>query len=391
MSNERPALAELGLGSGKQARLHRILFDHGAGNGTAMFLPYDQGLEHGPRDFFANPAASSPRYVIDLALEGGFNGVVLQIGLAEKFYWEYAGEIPLVLKLNGKTEIPSGRQRALAAQRDRRGGGPSRGRCRRLHALRRHARRRRPTSSSTARSGPTPHHFGMPLIVWAYPRGSAIEAKGGKDSFYAVDYAARTASELGADVVKLNFPQPEKNVEVPGAYTGHSPARRRSTPSYAPRTGPWCSISGGSRAGDDAMLEKARESMEAGATGLIFGRNVWQRAHDESLRFASALRDDPGEASEPGAVTLMFQVAHPRTGWSGSRHGGRDALGRGLRRRPGRARRSRTSARSAPVPLWWRSAASTTSRSARTIPSPNRTRSSCRTPRCCTWCLSSPV
>jgi class I fructose-bisphosphate aldolase len=49
---------------------------------------------------------------------------------------------------------------------------------------------------------------GMPLIVWAYPRGSAIDAKGGKDSFYAVDYAARTASELGADVVKVNFPRP---------------------------------------------------------------------------------------------------------------------------------------------------------------------------------------
>ena len=38
----------------------------------------------------------------------------------------------------------------------------------------------------------------------------AIDAKGGKDSFYAVDYAARTASELGADVVKVNFPHPEK-------------------------------------------------------------------------------------------------------------------------------------------------------------------------------------
>ena len=50
-------------------------------------------------------------------------------------------------------------------------------------------------------------------------------------------------------------------------------------------------VSGGSKAGDDAMLEKARESMEAGATGLIFGRNVWQRDHDESLRFVSALRD----------------------------------------------------------------------------------------------------
>src|SRR5258708_4975449 len=39
------------------------------------------------------------------------------------------------------------------------------------------------------------------LIVWAYPRGAAIDAKGGKDSFYAVDCAARTASELGADAV----------------------------------------------------------------------------------------------------------------------------------------------------------------------------------------------
>ena len=52
--------------------------------------------------------------------------------------------------------------------------------------------------------------FGMPLIVWSYPRGSAVDAKGGKDSFYAVDYAARAASELGADMVKVNFPHPEK-------------------------------------------------------------------------------------------------------------------------------------------------------------------------------------
>ncbi len=38
------------------------------------------------------------------------------------------------------------------------------------------------------------------------------------------------------------------------------------------------------------MLEKARGTMEAGATGLIFGRNVWQREHSESLRFVGRLR-----------------------------------------------------------------------------------------------------
>ena len=49
----RPTLAELGLSSGKKARLHRILFEHGLRNGAGIFLPYDQGLEHGPRDFVA--------------------------------------------------------------------------------------------------------------------------------------------------------------------------------------------------------------------------------------------------------------------------------------------------------------------------------------------------
>ena len=39
------------------------------------------------------------------------------------------------------------------------------------------------------------------------------------------------------------------------------------------------------------MLEKARQSMAAGATGLIFGRNVWQRPLDESLRFVEQLQE----------------------------------------------------------------------------------------------------
>jgi class I fructose-bisphosphate aldolase len=102
----RPTLDEIGLNTEKKARLRRILHHHGLGNGTAIFLPYDQGLEHGPRDFFPNTDAADPRYIIRLAVEGGFNGIAIQIGLAEKFYWDYAGEVPLILKLNGKTDIP---------------------------------------------------------------------------------------------------------------------------------------------------------------------------------------------------------------------------------------------------------------------------------------------
>ena len=56
----RQSLDELALDVGKKARLRRILFQHGVANGTALFLPYDQGLEHGPRDFFANPHRATP-------------------------------------------------------------------------------------------------------------------------------------------------------------------------------------------------------------------------------------------------------------------------------------------------------------------------------------------
>jgi class I fructose-bisphosphate aldolase len=61
MTNSRQ-LRDLGLSTGKKARLHRILYQHGPRIGTALFLPYDQGLEHGPRDSFADPAAGSPTY-----------------------------------------------------------------------------------------------------------------------------------------------------------------------------------------------------------------------------------------------------------------------------------------------------------------------------------------
>ncbi|MFD9890919.1 class I fructose-bisphosphate aldolase [Amycolatopsis sp. NPDC059027] len=286
----RPQLSELGLNAGKKTRLHRILHEHGLRNGTAFFLPYDQGLEHGPRDFFANPAAGDPRYVVKLAIEGGFNGIAIQIGLAEKFYWDYAGEVPLVLKLNGKTEIPSDSEalsplhgnveEAVRLGADAVGytlyvGTPAQERdFAQYRQVRADARR-----------------LGMPLIVWAYPRGSAVEAKGGRDSFYAVDYAARTAAELGADVVKVNFPHPEKTAGVPERYTGEFTSQQAIDAVVRSAGRTLLLVSGGGKAGDEAMLEKARESMEAGATGLIFGRNVWQREHDESLRFVSALRE----------------------------------------------------------------------------------------------------
>nr|NIV37426.1 fructose-bisphosphate aldolase [Anaerolineae bacterium] len=106
MANKRPTLDDLDLSLGKRTRLHRLLYEHGPGNGTLLFLPIDQGLEHGPVDFFPNPESADPDYQCRLALEGGYSGIVFHVGLAQKYMRDYAGKVPLVLKLNGKTNIP---------------------------------------------------------------------------------------------------------------------------------------------------------------------------------------------------------------------------------------------------------------------------------------------
>src|SRR3954470_538593 len=104
---KRLTLADMDhLSTGKKARLHRLLYDYGPGNGTLLFLPIDQGLEHGPVDFFVNPEAADPDFQCRLALDGKYSAIVFHIGLAEKYMKKYAGQVPLVVKLNGKTNIP---------------------------------------------------------------------------------------------------------------------------------------------------------------------------------------------------------------------------------------------------------------------------------------------
>ena len=78
-------------------------------SGRAMILAYDQGFEHGPRDFKENPRSADPLEIIRIAKEGGFTGLVVHRGIAEKYKQEILkSEVPLILKLNGKSELYTG-------------------------------------------------------------------------------------------------------------------------------------------------------------------------------------------------------------------------------------------------------------------------------------------
>jgi class I fructose-bisphosphate aldolase len=142
--------------------------------------------------------------------------------------------------------------------------------------------------------------FGMPLIVWAYPRGEAVEAKGGRDSLYAIDYAARVANELGADMVKINVPEYEKEKShlYPKPYDSLQLGMKENLEKVVRSAGKTLVlVSGGEKISDDELLERVRMSLEAGATGLVFGRNLWQRAFEKTLEITEKIKKTMREFS----------------------------------------------------------------------------------------------
>jgi class I fructose-bisphosphate aldolase len=202
----------------------------------------------------------------------------------------YAGKIPLVLKINGKTNIPPDDQAfssldatvedAVHLGADAIGytlyvGSPAQDRdFLQFNQVRRDADK-----------------YGMPIIVWAYPRGEAVKTKGGVDSLYAIDYAARVALELGADVVKVNVPEHEKiSPDQPKPYNQMNLGYAGGIAKVVASAGRALVLfSGGSKLDDADLMTKARMAMENGATGLIFGRNLWQRPMDEALAMSKQI------------------------------------------------------------------------------------------------------
>jgi class I fructose-bisphosphate aldolase len=283
----------MNLSLGKRTRLYRLLYQYGPANGTLLLLPIDQGLEHGPVDFFPNPPCADPEFQLRLALEGGYSGIVFHIGLARKYMHKYAGKVPLVLKLNGKTNVPSEAQ-ALSAQTATVEEAVALGADAVGYTLYVGSPRQDEDFVQFMEIRNECERLGMPLIMWAYPRGEAIDAKGGRDSLYAIDYAARVACELGADVVKLNEPKlgGEKDSAQPKPYNELQMSDQEALNKIVASAGrTLVLISGGSKLGDDDLLRKAEMCMKAGATGLIFGRNMWQRPWDEALAATARIKE----------------------------------------------------------------------------------------------------
>ena len=233
--------------------------------GHAFFLAYDQGLEHGPTDF--NKKNVDPEYVLNIALEGGYTGIILQPGVAEK-YWKGAyREVPLIVKLNGKSRL---------AKID----PISRATCSVERAIKMGASAVGYTIYDGSPNEPEifkefgeivekAHDYGIPVIAWMYPRGRFIHDDVDNE---ILNYSARIGLELGADMVKMEFNGDVENFKWLTRCAGRAGVL----------------VAGGSKKDPQALLNDISETTKGGALGIAVGRNVWQS--DNPFSLSKALR-----------------------------------------------------------------------------------------------------
>ncbi|HEV2365483.1 MAG TPA: class I fructose-bisphosphate aldolase [Caulobacteraceae bacterium] len=275
---------------GSLTNLARLL-NHGrlAGTGKLVILPVDQGFEHGPaRSFAPNPPAYDPRYHFELALAAGCNAYAAPLGFLEAGAREYAGDIPLILKANNADSLrgesdPNQAETACVADALRLGccaigftiyPGSA-------HELAMYEQLRKLAAEAKA--------HGLAVVVWSYPRGSAL-SKAGETAIDVVGYAVQIAAQLGAHIIKVKLPSDHieqdaarKVYEARNIPIGTQAERVRHVVDCAFAGRRVVIFSGGAATGDHELLEEIRAIHAGGGFGSIIGRNSFQRPKAKAL------------------------------------------------------------------------------------------------------------
>jgi len=268
---------------GVLTNLARML-NHGRLAGTGMFviLPVDQGFEHGPaRSFAPNPPAYDPRYHFALACEAGCNAYAAPLGFLEAGVADFAGEIPLILKLNNHDLLlnehdPAPAVTASVKDALRLGCGAVG-----FTIYPVYEQLREIAEEAKAR--------GLAVVVWSYPRGSGISHEG-ETALDVVAYAAQIAAQLGANIVKVKLPsahleQPEAQKAYEANHVPLEPlaARVRHVVQSCFDGRRIVIFSGGAKEDDATLLDEVRAIRQGGGFGSIIGRNTFQRPRAQAL------------------------------------------------------------------------------------------------------------
>lgn len=275
---------------GTLANLRRIL---GSGTladtGKLVILPVDQGFEHGPdRSFVPNPPANNPHYHFELALEAGCNAYAAPLGFLEAGARRFAGEIPLILKLNDHEMLFADKNPMQAVtgsvEQALKLGCAAVGFT--IYPGSAYANRMYEQLQSLAEEA---KQAGLVVVVWSYPRGEQLE-KEDETAIDVVCYAAHIAAQMGAHIVKVKLPcEHIANTEVKELYQQHQVAIRTAADRvkhvvqstfHGRRI---VIFSGGAKKGDAALLDDVRAIRDGGGFGSIIGRNAFQRPKQQAV------------------------------------------------------------------------------------------------------------
>jgi fructose-bisphosphate aldolase, class I len=278
--------------------LSRML-NHGklAGTGKFVILPVDQGFEHGPaRSFAMNPPAYDPRYHFQLAIDAGCNAFAAPLGLLEAGVAEYAGEIPLILKVNNHDVLNDEKDPApsmTASVKDAlRLGAAAVG-----LTIYPGSTQEKSMYEEARAVGEEAKAYGLPLVIWSYPRGSKI-SKQGETALDVVAYAAQIAAQLGANIIKVKPPTAFiEQAEAKKVYDAEKipleplSARIQHVMQAAFAGRRIVIFSGGAKETDDSLLNTVRGINAGGGYGSIIGRNSFQRPKAEAIALLNKVID----------------------------------------------------------------------------------------------------
>jgi class I fructose-bisphosphate aldolase len=283
---------------GTLANIARML-NHGrlGGTGKLVILPVDQGFEHGPaRSFAKNPSGYDPRYHFELAIAAGCNAYAAPLGFLEAGAAEFAGDIPLILKLNNSDSLYAGADPcpAVTGSVD----DALRLGCSAIGFTIYPASAARDTMYAQIRAlSEEAKRKGLAVVVWSYPRGSGISKKG-ETAVDVVAYAAQIAAQLGAHLIKVKPPTEHieqdaarkvyESEKIPVA-TLADRVRHVVQSAFAGRR--IVIFSGGEAKGRDEVLNEVRGIAEGGGFGSIVGRNSFQRAKADGVALLHDIMD----------------------------------------------------------------------------------------------------
>ena len=287
----------------------QTLFDHGrlAGTGYLSILPVDQGIEHSAGASFApNPEYFDPGKIVELAVEGGCNGVASTFGVLAAVSRHWAHRIPFIVKLNHNELLTYPNkfdQIMFGTVKEAWNLGAVAVGATIYFGSDEADRQLQEVAVAFAQA----HELGMATVLWCYLRNAGFK-KDGVDYSVAADLTGQ-ANHLGvtieADIIKqklptnnggytaLNFGKTAEAVYT--KLTSDHPVdlcRYQVLNCYSGRVG--LINSGGESIGAGDLAAAVRTAVinkRAGGTGLISGRKAFQRPMRDGVHLLNAIQD----------------------------------------------------------------------------------------------------